>query len=805
MSVANPERPTRRAGADQPARLATARIRERFLRRLSFPPDPFQLEAFDALDAGRSVLVSAPTGSGKTLVAAYGVDLALAERGKAFYTTPLKALSNQKFGELASVHGIERVGLLTGDTSVRPDAPIVVMTTEVLRNMLLAGSDLLAGLRTVVLDEVHYLQDPYRGGVWEEVLVLCPSDITFVCLSATVSNAHELGDWLTSVRGPTSVVVERRRPVVLRHHLAVYRRAPDASGPPGTELLPLLSDGRPGGEALRLDHVVRRVAQLQPAPRWRSGRTRGPRLPFRTPRRTELVEALDDRELLPAIVFIFSRAGCDDAVGQCLREGIRLTDPPQRAEIRRIAEAHVEPLSDDALEVLSYPQWMEGLEAGIAAHHAGLVPAFRETVEECFAAGLLQVVFATETLSLGINMPARTVAIERFDKYGSAGRAPLTSGEYAQLTGRAGRRGLDDEGHAVVLWSPETPVAEMARVAVAPPPDLHSSFRPTYNLAVNLVRRFDRPTALSVLRSSFAQWQADAAARQGREHASDPQRTAGRAARRRRPSVPRDVLVEHLGRRLAVLEELGYVDDWRLTGRGTQLARVYHEADLLVAEALVDGVLDGAEPSVMAGVLSSLVFERRRARRTFGAGRHGQHGQHGGRRDDRRDDRRDGRTGRPASATLGVGGDGVTAEALGVGDGPARGRQKKGGGDRLGEQRRRELAERLAAVDALGERIRAVEEVHLVPRTRQPEPGLAGAVCAWARGAPLGTVLEVAARDVGEVAPGDFVRTVKQLVDLVGQVATVAADPAVAAAASAAGGLLRRDVVAAGGAPELLE
>jgi superfamily II RNA helicase len=748
--------------------------RERFLRRLRFQPDAYQLEAFDALDDGCSVLVSAPTGSGKTLVAAYAVDVAVASGGKAFYTTPLKALSNQKFGELAAEHGLDRVGLLTGDTAVRPDAQVVVMTTEVLRNMLLAGSDLLAGLRTVVLDEVHYLQDPYRGGVWEEVLVLCPRTVTFVCLSATVANAGELGDWLTSVRGPTAVVVERRRPVILRHHLAVHRRPGEgpragASGPPaaGTELLPLLSDGRPGAEALRLDDSLRRLSQLEPAGRWRGGQRRGPRLPFRTPRRTELVEALEERDLLPAIVFIFSRAACDEAVGQCLRDGLRLTDHRQRSTIRQIAEAHVEPLSDDALEVLSYPHWLEGLTSGIAAHHAGMVPAFRETVEECFAAGLLQVVFATETLSLGINMPARTVSIERFDKYGSAGRAPLTSGEYAQLTGRAGRRGLDQEGHAVVLWSADTRVAEMARVAVAPPPDLRSAFRPTYNLAVNLVRRFDRPTAVSVLRRSFAQWQVDAAA---------SRQADASAARRHAIAKPRDVLVDHLGRRLAVLEELGYVEDWRLTPRGGQLARVYHECDLLLAEALADGVLRDAEPSVVAGVLSSLVFERRRARRTWEAG--GSHGR----------GRRDGapRLHPPHDARRQV-------------------RKAKGGGDRLGEGRRQEIAQRLAALDALADRIRAVEEVHLVPRTRQPEPGLAGAVASWSRGASFGTVLEVAARDVGEVAPGDFVRTVKQLVDLVGQVALVATEPSTAAAADEAMRKLRRDVVAAGGSPDLLE
>ena len=421
-----------------------------FEAQLPFPPDDFQLQAFRALKAGHSVLVSAPTGSGKTLVAAYAVHRALQAGGKAFYTTPLKALSNQKYGDLVATYGPEHVGLLTGDTAVRPEAPVVVMTTEVLRNMLLAGSDLLGDLHTVILDEVHFIQDPYRGGVWEEVLVLSPPEIRFVCLSATVNNAKELGEWLRSVRGDTDVIVERHRPIVLRHLFAAHRREDDA-----TLLVPLLANGKAGGEGQRIDQAVRRASQGRPAG-WQP-RGRGPRLPYRSPLRTELIAALDDEDLLPAIVFIFSRAACDDAVHQVVRDGVRLTDRDERATIRQIAEARVESLSDEDLGVLGYDDWLEGLSAGVAAHHAGLVPVFRETVEECFAAGLLRVVFATETLSLGINMPARTVVIERFTKYGGAGRASLTSGEYLQLTGRAGparprrggpcRRGLVPRDH----------------------------------------------------------------------------------------------------------------------------------------------------------------------------------------------------------------------------------------------------------------------------------------------------------------------------------------------------------------------
>ena len=693
---------------------ATAGAAE-FEADLPFALDDFQHEAFHALDSGHSVLVSAPTGSGKTLVAAYAVHRALAAQGKAFYTTPLKALSNQKYAELVASYGEEHVGLLTGDTTLRPRAPVVVMTTEVLRNMLLAGSDLLEGLHTVVLDEVHFIQDPYRGGVWEEVLVLCPAEVRFVCLSATVNNADELGGWLRTVRGHTAVIVERQRPIVLRHHFAVHRREDDA-----TMLCPLLhDDGKPGGEGLRIDQAVRRALQGRAAP-WQRGR--GPRLPYRAPRRTEMIEELGEREMLPAIVFIFSRAACDDAVHQVVRDGVRLTDAAERAAIRQVAERRVEPLGDDDLSVLGFDEWLEGLERGVAAHHAGLVPLFRETVEECFAAGLLKVVFATETLSLGINMPARSVVIERFTKYGGAGRATLTSGEYLQLTGRAGRRGLDEEGHAVVAWSSEITFAEAARVASAPPPDLRSAFRPTYNLAVNLVARFDRETATAVLQRSFAQWQA------------------------RRP----DLLLEQLSHRVAVLEGMGYLDGWALTPAGRRLSRIYHEADLLIAEALGADVLAVAEPAVLAGVLSAVVFEPRRARRLPG--------QHG----------------------------------------PRRGTQRRPLQDRLGDKRRSELAERCDTLSILAERIRGIEEDHRVPRTRQPAPGLATAVASWARGASFSTALGVAARDVGELAPGDFVRTMKSVADLAQQVSHTAVDTDVASAAREAVNLVLRGVVAGG-------
>jgi ATP-dependent RNA helicase HelY len=447
--------------------------------------------------------VSAPTGSGKTVVGEHAVALALRDGGKAFYTAPIKALSNQKYADLVAELGPERVGLLTGDHAVNASAPVVVMTTEVLRNMVYAGSPALQGLQWVVLDEVHFLQDTYRGPVWEEVLIHTPTSVRFVCLSATVSNAAELGEWITELRGPTDTVVEHVRPIRLDSLYMVGDRSSERD-----HLIPVLVDGRPNPEGDRFD-----------ADRTRPG---GPRRPgrhgarfrsrFRTPRRLEVAERLDDEDLLPAIYFIFSRAACTDAANHCLEAGLRLTDAAERSRIRAIVEDRVASLSDADLDVLGYDQWLATLEAGVAAHHAGMIPAFREAVEDCFAEGLIKVVFATETLALGINMPARSVVIEKLTKYNGESHEFLTPAQFTQLTGRAGRRGIDDQGTAVVLWSPFVTFAQVARLVASREFPLTSAFRPTYNMAANLVHRYDRDVAHSVLARSFAQFQADRAA-----------------------------------------------------------------------------------------------------------------------------------------------------------------------------------------------------------------------------------------------------------------------------------------------------
>ncbi len=463
-----------------------------------FPLDEFQLRGIRALDEGRSVLVAAPTGSGKTVVAEHAVAKALLEGQKAFYTAPIKALSNQKYADLVRRHGAERVGLLTGDNSINGDAPVVVMTTEVLRNMIYAGSPALVGLRYVVLDEVHFLQDAYRGPVWEEVMIHLPHEVALVCLSATVSNAEELAEWITTVRGPTEAVIEERRPVELQNLYLVGDKSTQ-----DLHLLPTLVDGRPNPEADRLDDEALHVRR-QPS----RGR---PRRRFFTPRRVEVIERLQDESMLPAITFIFSRRACDEARDACLDAGLRLTTPDERVRIRAIVDERTISLADADLDVLDFDRFLAGLEMGVAAHHAGMVPPFKEAVEACFTEGLTKAVFATETLALGVNMPARSVVIERLTKFTGERRELLTPGEYTQLTGRAGRRGIDDIGYAIVLWSPFVPFEQVASLASSRTYALRSAFRPTYNMAANLVRRYEPEEAHHLLNLSFAQYQADRA------------------------------------------------------------------------------------------------------------------------------------------------------------------------------------------------------------------------------------------------------------------------------------------------------
>jgi ATP-dependent RNA helicase HelY len=536
-----------------------------FARSLDFELDDFQREACRSLQEGRGVLVAAPTGAGKTIVGEFAIYLAL-ERGlKAFYTTPIKALSNQKFSELAAKYGAANVGLLTGDTTINGEAPVVVMTTEVLRNMLYAESETLGDLGFVVMDEVHYLADRFRGAVWEEVIIHLPTEVQVASLSATVSNAEEFGAWLDTVRGDTDVIVSEHRPVPLWQHVMVGREIVDlfagdttfdeiAPQIPDTDV-PDLSDVEDAVDEATLPAEARKITaksfvastarQAVTGPEFEvnpdllamarsesrmnfngrfghGGRSRRrqdryrderqnteQRSPVRKASRPQVIESLNRQGLLPAITFIFSRAGCDAAVAQCAASGLWLTtEREQQIIAQRVDEASHEIPADD-LDVLGFWGWRDGLIRGFAAHHAGMLPTFKEVVEKLFADGLVKAVFATETLALGVNMPARCVVLEKLEKFNGEAHVNITAGEYTQLTGRAGRRGIDVEGHAVVLWQPGTDPAAVAGLASRRTYPLNSSFTPTSNMSINLIAQFGRVRAREILESSFAQFQAD--------------------------------------------------------------------------------------------------------------------------------------------------------------------------------------------------------------------------------------------------------------------------------------------------------
>ena len=715
---------------------------EQFERRLPYGLDPFQREACARLEEGRSVLVAAPTGSGKTTIAEFAVFLARRERdARIIYTAPIKALSNQKFHELCAQYGEDEVGLLTGDVNVRGDAPIVVMTTEVLRNMIYAEgvetppageqsharAGRLADLDFVVLDEVHFLGDKFRGAVWEEIILHLPRHVRLVGLSATVSNAEEFGDWMHAVRGGTDVILSEHRPVPLYQHVLTSK-----------QLAPLFV-GRDGEIAARgrINPELRELEGSGGRGRGRGGRgdrSRG-RAPVRRTRRisrADIARALDETSLLPAIVFIFSRNGCDQAVRQCLFEGISLTTREERAEIRARASEAVRDMSEEERRVLGVREWLAGLERGVAAHHAGLLPTFKSVVEELFQRRLVKLVFATETLALGINMPARAVVIERLDKFNGVDRVPLTSGEYTQLTGRAGRRGIDVEGHSVVVWSDGIELEELAQLAGARSFPVRSSFRPTPNMAVNLLERMSADRVRETLELSFAQFQTDRAvvgeARElramqdslsgydeavARATGADLQRWEDRARKMRRKlergrrqiAARTGTISRTFDRVVSMLTELGYLQgtlaDPEVTHWGQLLRRIYGDRDLLVAEALREEAFAGLDAQGLAAMCCVLSYEPRR--------------------DDEGENR--------------LPGGAVFARAF----------------DRV--------------ID-IWARLDDLADGHRLPRTEMPHAGLAATMHGWSSGEAIENLLESAG-----IGAGDFVRWAKQTIDLLDQIA----------------------------------
>lgn len=468
---------------------------EQFQAAVGFPLDDFQINACQTIQDGHGVLVCAPTGAGKTIVGEFAVYLASARGTKCFYTTPIKALSNQKYHDLCAAHGEENVGLLTGDVSINHDADIVVMTTEVLRNMIYAESDALERLEFVVMDEIHFLSDKSRGAVWEEVILNLNESVTLIGLSATVSNSEEFGSWLSTVRGDTKIIVTDKRPVPLNQWMLV-----------GRKLHSLFDNDHETLNAKLAGHIER--LEDQAFKQGFGGRSNRPDK-HQPLSRVEVLEILQRHDMLPAITFIFSRAGCDGALYQCLRSRLVLTTQEEARLISQIIEEGVNDIPEEDLKILDYGRWRSALMRGFAAHHAGMLPAFRHIVEKLFVKGLVKAVFATETLALGINMPARTVVLEKLIKYNGEAHVDLTPGQYTQLTGRAGRRGIDTIGNAVVMWAPTMDARAVAGLASTRTYPLNSTFEPGYNMSVNLLKTIGYEDSHRLIEKSFAQFQTD--------------------------------------------------------------------------------------------------------------------------------------------------------------------------------------------------------------------------------------------------------------------------------------------------------
>ncbi|OFN35448.1 RNA helicase [Corynebacterium sp. HMSC072A04] len=498
---------------------------DEFTQALPYSLDDFQIQGCQAVEDGHGVLVCAPTGAGKTVVGEFAVSLALRQGTRCFYTTPIKALSNQKYHDLVDAHGEDAVGLLTGDVSINSSADILVMTTEVLRNMIYAGSGALDRLTHVVMDEIHFLADASRGAVWEEVILNLEEHVSIIGLSATVSNSEEFGRWLTTVRGDTKVIVTEKRPVPLDQWMMVGRKIyplfePDSGGQVNAELARRIQRLEAGDtDNGRTDYAQNR-ASFRARARHKGGgrhdrhsdrRSGAPRAQdrYRPLGRPEVLKELQSMEMLPAITFIFSRAGCDGALYQCLRSRMVLTSQEEAVAIKAIVDKGVEGIPEEDLKVLDFKRWREALSRGFAAHHAGMLPAFRHIVEELFVKGLVRAVFATETLALGINMPARTVVLEKLVKFNGEAHVDLTPGQYTQLTGRAGRRGIDTLGNAVVQWAPAMDPTAVAGLASTRTYPLISTFEPGYNMAINLLGMLGFDDSLRLLEKSFAQYQAD--------------------------------------------------------------------------------------------------------------------------------------------------------------------------------------------------------------------------------------------------------------------------------------------------------
>lgn len=444
-----------------------------------FELDDFQKEACKCIENKESVVVCAPTGAGKTVIAEFAIQCALKNDERIFYTTPLKALSNQKFNDFSQKYGADKVGLLTGDSSFNRNAQIVVMTTEVFRNMLYCTnfgsiSDNMQKVRYVVLDEVHYMNDEQRGTVWEESIIYCPTDVQIIALSATVANADKLTEWINTVHSKTKLINTDFRPVPLRYYYF------DSSQP--NTILPLLS---PGG---LLNKKIRpEKKEFRRGPRGRAQQKSHVK---------DVVRNLYEKDMLPAIYFTFSRKKCDEQMEKCA--SLCLVTKQEQEEIKRIIDEYIA-----ENPYLYKNKHIEFLLQGVASHHAGLLPSWKVLVEKLFQKGLIKVVFATETLAAGINMPARSTVISSISKRTDDGHRMLTASEFLQMSGRAGRRGMDEVGYVTIVGTPFQSPQEVADLVLSDANPLESRFAPSYSMVLNLLQRFTLDEAKELILKSF--------------------------------------------------------------------------------------------------------------------------------------------------------------------------------------------------------------------------------------------------------------------------------------------------------------
>lgn len=541
---------------------------------------PFQVRAVEAIRAGHDVLVAAPTGAGKTLVAEYAIEDAVKRGRRTIYTAPIKALSNQKYRDFRA-DGID-VGLMTGDVTIHPHAQVLVMTTEILRNSIFENPRSLEPVEYVVFDEVHFMDDVERGSVWEESLIFAPKDVRFVCLSATIPNAEELGAWLSEIRGRATVVIQsNKRPVPLHHRFWTARSGPfEADDLDRIRKRELESAGRPGKGARKK--------------RLRDGGRGGDRDPSRAewnvaPSAVPLLDELQGRDLLPVLVFSFSRKDCERLARA--NEGRELLTQAEREAMRE--------LQDELLRAFSLDQGflageiMSMARRGIGYHHAGMLPVHKEVVERMFTSGLIKMLFTTETFALGINMPARTVVFQALRKFDGVGFDYLSTRDYMQMAGRAGRQGLDAEGLVFSLLSPRDLVeAPVKRLMTGRAEAVESRFKLSFSSILHLVERLGRARVPEAWEKSFNQFQHRDGTEKQRERNSREQRR---------------VLDAHL----SFLEERGYLDGDALTPRG-HVAKLINGFELQVTELLFRGTLENLGVEALAVVFVGLVYEERR-------------------------------------------------------------------------------------------------------------------------------------------------------------------------------------------------